>query len=77
MAVEFPTSLMASYWSWVEPLSVRMINRRTRKAQPSHDPFDLVSPFLSAGGEVDNPLLPASKSDGGDCNNSDMPLGNV
>jgi hemoglobin len=30
----FPEALRPVYWAWMEPLSIRMVNRRTTKAQP-------------------------------------------
>jgi hemoglobin len=35
----FPDELRAEYWAWMEPFTVRMINRRTTKAQPIHLPY--------------------------------------
>ncbi len=55
--VEFPPSLQASYWAWVEPMSLRMINRRTRKAQPVRYPFAKVEPFLTSAGKQVNPII--------------------
>ncbi len=37
---EFPKSLRREYWDWMEAFSVRMINRRTMRAQPTRVPFD-------------------------------------
>lgn len=30
----FPSDIRQEYWNWMEPFSIRMINRRTAKAQP-------------------------------------------
>ena len=35
----FPEELREEYWSWLEPMSLRMINRRTTKAQPVRIPW--------------------------------------
>lgn len=32
--VDFPQELREEYWNWLEAISIRMINRRTTKAQP-------------------------------------------
>ena len=37
---DFPKSLRREYWDWMEAFSVRMINRRTMRAQPTRVPFD-------------------------------------
>lgn len=37
--VDFPVGLREEYWHWMEPFSVRMINRRTMKAQPAKIPY--------------------------------------
>lgn len=37
----FPEELREEYWAWMEPFTVRMINRRTTKAQPVHLPYAL------------------------------------
>lgn len=65
--VEFPASLMEAYWSWVEPLSVRMINRRTCRAQPDHYPFAQVSPFLQERGAIPNPVYAAQGREESEC----------
>jgi hemoglobin len=54
--VEFLGSLLKAYWEWVEPMSIRMINRRTRKAQPARYPFAQVQPFLVSAGKLMNPI---------------------
>jgi hemoglobin len=55
--VEFPSSLLEAYWEWVEPMSIRMINRRTSKAQPLRYPFTQVKPFLVSAGNQANPII--------------------
>ena len=37
----FPVQLREEYWTWLEAFSVRMINRRTMKAQPERIPYAL------------------------------------
>lgn len=37
----FPQELHEEYWAWMEAFTVRMINRRTTKAQPAHLPYAL------------------------------------
>lgn len=37
--VDFPIEVREEYWNWLEAMSVRMINRRTMKAQPARIPF--------------------------------------
>jgi hemoglobin len=37
--VVFPAEAREEYWNWLEAFSVRMINRRTIKAQPVRIPF--------------------------------------
>lgn len=37
--VDFPLEVREEYWNWLEAFSVRMINRRTMKAQPARIPF--------------------------------------
>ena len=41
--VGFPTDVREEYWNWVEAMSIRMINRRTTKAQPARHPFSEMS----------------------------------
>lgn len=36
---DFPESLHEPYWAWMEPFTVRMLNRRTTKAQPLRLPY--------------------------------------
>lgn len=47
--VEFPVEVREEYWTWLEAFSVRMINRRTVKAQPARIPFVLAQ--LRFGGQ--------------------------
>ncbi len=45
--VGFPARLRQEYWEWVEAFSIRMINRRTQRAQPRRYPFrDVPSTLL-------------------------------
>jgi hemoglobin len=45
--VSFPAQLRREYWEWVEAFSIRMINRRTQRAQPQRFPFtDMPSSLL-------------------------------
>lgn len=37
--VGFPVQIRQEYWEWVEPFSIRMINRRTQRAPPQRYPF--------------------------------------
>jgi hemoglobin len=37
--VDFPHEVREEYWTWLEAFSVRMINRRTMKAQPVRIPY--------------------------------------
>jgi hemoglobin len=37
--VDFPAAVRAEYWNWLEAFSVRLINRRTMKAQPARISF--------------------------------------
>lgn len=37
----FPAELHEEYWAWMEPFTIRMINRRTTKAQPIRLPYAL------------------------------------
>jgi hemoglobin len=38
----FPVEASEEYWRWMEPFSIRMINRRTMRGQPRRYPFDWV-----------------------------------
>jgi hemoglobin len=37
--VDFPIEVRDEYWTWLEAFSIRMVNRRTMKAQPVRIPF--------------------------------------
>lgn len=37
--VAFPDEVREEYWNWMEPFSIRMINRRTTKEQPRRHPW--------------------------------------
>lgn len=37
--VDFPQEYLKAFWEWIEPLSIRMINRRTMMGQPRRIPF--------------------------------------
>lgn len=37
--VAFPSEVREEYWNWVEAMSIRMINRRTQRAQPERIPY--------------------------------------
>lgn len=39
----FPAAWRAVYWAWMAPFSVRMVNRRTRKAQPDSLPWPVAA----------------------------------
>lgn len=39
---EWPSAVREEYWNWMEPFSIRMINRRTFRSQPKRYPFDRV-----------------------------------
>jgi hemoglobin len=39
---EFSQIMRQEYWNWMEPFSIRMINRRTLRGQPDRYPFELV-----------------------------------
>ncbi len=36
---DFPEEIRQEYWEWMEPFSIRMINRRTSKRQPGRHPW--------------------------------------
>lgn len=42
----FPLDVREEYWNWQEAMSIRMINRRTDKAQPARFPY---ATMLTAG----------------------------
>lgn len=41
-AAAFPPEISEEYWRWMEPFSIRMINRRTMRGQPKRYPYDWV-----------------------------------
>jgi len=47
--VDFPAPIREEYWGWVEAFSIRMINRRTQRAQPQRYPFRDVPTTLLQG----------------------------
>jgi hemoglobin len=49
--VGFPSQIREEYWNWVEAFSIRMINRRTQRAQPQRYPFREVPTTLLQGYE--------------------------
>ena len=57
--VGFPAQVRQEYWEWVEAFSIRMINRRTQRAQPRRFPFAEASTTLAAGA----PKLTAAHQD--------------
>ncbi len=61
--VGFPPQLREEYWDWVEPFSIRMINRRTQRAQPRRHPFaDVPSTLLQGYETFAAPTLGAPKA---------------
>ncbi len=40
--VNFPKELIEEFWNWIEPLSIRMINRRTTTMPPERIFFDSI-----------------------------------
>ena len=41
--VDFPKEYIQPFWEWIEPLSIRMINRRTTMDIPKRFPFELIA----------------------------------
>jgi hemoglobin len=41
--VAFPREHLGEFWNWIEPLSIRMINRRTGFEAPRRYPFETVA----------------------------------
>lgn len=39
----FPDEVCEEYWNWLEPFSLRLINRRTTKEQPARYPYQPVT----------------------------------
>jgi hemoglobin len=50
--VDFPAEVGEEYWNWLEAFSVRMVNRRTMKAQPARIPF-ILAQLRFGGGSAD------------------------
>ena len=46
----FPVEIREEYWAWMEPFSLRMINRRTTKTQPVRLPYALACIRFGAAG---------------------------
>ncbi len=46
--VRFPRAVLEEYWNWMEPFSLRMVNRRTMRSQPRRHPFHTVREFFDA-----------------------------
>ena len=40
--IEFPKELLEEFWNWIEPLSIRMINRRTTATPPQRFTFESI-----------------------------------
>ena len=51
--VGFPAQVRQEYWEWVEPFSIRMINRRTQRAPPQRYPFADVPRRLLQGSALE------------------------
>ncbi len=47
--VGFPDSVREEYWAWMEPFSIRMINRRTTKTPPRRHPYGEADSSLPKG----------------------------
>ena len=41
--IDFPKEHIEEFWNWIEPLSIRMINRRTSFETPTRYPFDAIA----------------------------------
>ena len=50
--VDFPQEVREEYWNWLEAFSVRMINRRTMKAQPARIPWVLAQLRFAPAADV-------------------------
>ena len=50
--VDLAPEVRAEYWNWLEAFSVRMINRRTMKAQPVRIPYVLAQLRFSASADT-------------------------
>lgn len=51
----FPAEACEEYWTWLEAFSVRMINRRTMKAQPVRIPFAVAPQHFGAPAPAGQP----------------------
>lgn len=40
--IKFPKELLEEFWNWIEPLSIRMINRRTTAVPPQRFTFESI-----------------------------------
>lgn len=40
--IEFPKEYIEEFWNWIEPLSIRMINRRTTALPPERHSFESI-----------------------------------
>ncbi len=40
--IDFPKEHIEEFWNWIEPLSIRMINRRTTTMPPERFPFESI-----------------------------------
>ena len=47
--IKFPKEYIQSFWEWIEPLSIRMINRRTTMESPKRYPFESVKSEFKIG----------------------------
>jgi len=51
--VGLPEEIRLEFWNWVEAMSIRMINRRTMRAQPNRYPLEeaqkALLPFMTTG----------------------------
>ena len=41
--IGFPKEHLREFWEWIEPLSIRMVNRRTQFEPPRRIPFDEIA----------------------------------
>ena len=47
--IKFPKEYIQVFWEWIEPLSIRMINRRTTMESPKRYPFESVKDEFKIG----------------------------
>ncbi len=40
--IEFPKEFLEEFWNWIEPLSIRMINKRTTVLEPTRYVFETI-----------------------------------